>query len=392
MPSQIAPPAVEPGRLRIVLASPGDVQEERNLIPRVVEQINSEFRKLKSHLALEVSRYEVDSRPGYHVGGGPQAPIDRDLDIEGSDLVIGIFWNRFGTPTPSGETGTEHEIRLACRSKKERNRPEVMVYFREMSGPQSLDEAEQQHKVLTFKNELRNDFGVTTEDYASIEDFVLWLPHHLRLFAFERDLAQLPVVAPVLAAQLPVIPPVLACFVSAETRTIRTAGLAELVGDIELTCSSLDPTGAAGQFDIRVYTTPAQVTNKVTRVTLTEVARLTDAVIVDHSGRTIRGLLLPNVQTGDAPNTRNCLLFQSVSIWLRSYDSAPTSQPTGPKTFAIRNIRVAAPESSNTSIPATVSCYVDVHDSYTGAPQVVENRGVLVGTVETKHNGLSNCA
>lgn len=366
---QLGRSTLAPIRLRIVLASPKDVQEERDLVPGIVEYINSELRQLKSHLALDLSRYEVDSRPGFDAGG-PQALIDRALDINESDLLVGIFWNKFGTPTPSSETGTEHEIRLACTSKTQRNKPEVVVYFRKTRGPESPEEAEQQRHVLTFKKELQTDLGVKTEDYASIDDFARKLGHHLRLFAFEKH-----------CAQLPVIPPDLACFVSAEARTLRAGGLTELVGDIVLTCTSLDPKGLGGNYDIRVYTLPAQLTNRVALTDPTNFANLTDAVIVDHLGRTIRGVLLPHVQTGDAANTRNCLLFPSVCVSLGTYNSDLTFRATGPKTLIIRNIRVAAPEVSSTSIPSTVSCYIDVHDSFTAAAQVVANRGVLVGAV-----------
>jgi hypothetical protein len=379
MSSRPGPSPVAPARLRIVLASPGDVQEERGLIPVIVEQIRAELRKMGSHRILELSRYEVDSRPGYDVGGGPQALIDRDLDIEGADLVVGIFWNRFGTRTPSSETGTEREIRLACKSKQERNKPEVMVYFKAMSGPTSPEDAEQQRQVLTFKNELKG-LGVWTWDYTSIEDFVREFPHQLRLFAFEKP-----------PEHFPAIPPVLSCFVSAEARTLRAEGLTELIGDIHLTCRGLDGAGFGGQFDVRVYTIPTCVTNLVTGVSEYGFSGLTDAVILDQANRTVRGQLLPNLVSGDVPNTRNCLLFHSVGIWTPSDHSNPnqeeglggvTSQTNEPTTIVIKNIRVVVPHYSVGEIPNTVSCYVDVHDSFTGAPQIIENPGVLVGTVE----------
>jgi len=98
-------------RLRLVVASPSDVSAEREIVPRVAEEINSSFGTDRG-IRLEVIRWETDAHPGFHPSG-PQGLIDPILRIEDSDLLIGIFWKRFGTPTADSLSGTEHEIRLA---------------------------------------------------------------------------------------------------------------------------------------------------------------------------------------------------------------------------------------------------------------------------------------
>jgi len=32
------------------------------------------------------------------------------MQIADSDVVVGIFWKRFGTPTRDAQSGTEHEL------------------------------------------------------------------------------------------------------------------------------------------------------------------------------------------------------------------------------------------------------------------------------------------
>jgi hypothetical protein len=61
---------------------------------------------------LSVWRWETDSRPGLHLDG-PQGLVDERMQIDEADIVIGIFWKRFGTPTGDADSGTEHELRRA---------------------------------------------------------------------------------------------------------------------------------------------------------------------------------------------------------------------------------------------------------------------------------------
>jgi hypothetical protein len=96
--------------LRIVVASPGDVQAERNALPEVIAEINRGVAADRD-LRLELSRWETDTHPGFHADG-PQGAIDPILKIENCDVLIGIFWRRFGTPTKDVEL---HQGRLGFR-------------------------------------------------------------------------------------------------------------------------------------------------------------------------------------------------------------------------------------------------------------------------------------
>ena len=69
-----------------------------------------------------VWRWETDARPGRHLEG-PQGLIDERMEIGDADVVIGIFWKRFGTPTADAASGTEHELRRAWAAWREHGRP-----------------------------------------------------------------------------------------------------------------------------------------------------------------------------------------------------------------------------------------------------------------------------
>ena len=63
--------------LRIVVASPGDVQAERDALQVVLEELNRGIAAERG-LRLELVRWETDAYPGFHVDG-PQGLIDSIL-------------------------------------------------------------------------------------------------------------------------------------------------------------------------------------------------------------------------------------------------------------------------------------------------------------------------
>jgi small GTP-binding protein len=135
--------------LRVVVASPSDVQPERDLLPSVIEEVNRNIADRA--LTLVLTRWETDTYPGFHPEGA-QGLIDPILKIADCDLLIGIFWKRFGTATSDGKTGTEHEFGLAYESWKNIGHPQIFVYFNNKSyAPKSKSELEQWGRVLDFK-------------------------------------------------------------------------------------------------------------------------------------------------------------------------------------------------------------------------------------------------
>jgi tetratricopeptide (TPR) repeat protein len=141
-----------PDKIRVIVVSPGDVTAERDAVALVVDELS---RRVASRgLELSLWRWETDARAGLHLEG-PQGLIDERMDIPEADIVVGIFWKRFGTPTGEAQSGTEHELRKAWASWKQNGKPDVMVYFSQQpASPQTSAEAEQWHLVLKFREEL----------------------------------------------------------------------------------------------------------------------------------------------------------------------------------------------------------------------------------------------
>ncbi|HYN81826.1 MAG TPA: hypothetical protein VES88_10025 [Gemmatimonadaceae bacterium] len=118
--------------VRVFLASPGDVLNERERAGVVVESLN---RTLESELGIriELIRWETHVAP---LMGRPEEVVLEGVRMSESDVFVGILWLRFGTPTggvrpESGGpilSGTEEEFHLAYESWKRTGRPQVMFY------------------------------------------------------------------------------------------------------------------------------------------------------------------------------------------------------------------------------------------------------------------------
>ena len=136
--------------LRIVVASPSDVQPERDALSGVVDELNRGIAEERG-LRLELVRWETDAYPGFHPEG-PQGLIDAILRIEDCDILIGIFWKHFGTPVSDAGSGTAHEFQRAYEAWQQHQRPHIMMYFNQRAyTPKTPEEAEQWTKVLAFR-------------------------------------------------------------------------------------------------------------------------------------------------------------------------------------------------------------------------------------------------
>ena len=136
--------------LRIVVASPGDVQAERDALPEVIDELNRGMAATQG-LRLELGRWETDAHPGFHPEG-PQGLIDPLLRIDDCDILLGIFWKRFGTPTRDAGSGTEHEFLRAYAAWQRQGHPQIMMYFNQRAAtPKTKAETDQWGQVLEFQ-------------------------------------------------------------------------------------------------------------------------------------------------------------------------------------------------------------------------------------------------
>jgi hypothetical protein len=161
---------------RVFIASPGDVKEERDVMSRVIDNVNRTDGR-KGDYAVELIRWETHAAPG---GGSPQQVINDLIDIGDCHIFIGIMWRRFGTPTASFGSGTEEEFDLAYKGWTKQPSMSLMFYFCQRPFmPRDLDEVEQMRRVLAFRAALRNK--TLDWEYSSPEEFSQQIARHLRI-------------------------------------------------------------------------------------------------------------------------------------------------------------------------------------------------------------------
>ncbi len=145
---------------RILIASPSDVEEEREIAVRVIQEWNDLYSYSRK-IALLPLRWETHTAPEY--GTRPQEVINRTI-VDQCDLLVGIFWTRIGSPTGVAESGTIEEIERVGKAEKP-----IMLYFSRVEiDPDKIDIA-QIEKLKLFKKKTYPNGLI--ESYKTIIEF-----------------------------------------------------------------------------------------------------------------------------------------------------------------------------------------------------------------------------
>lgn len=145
---------------RILIASPSDVEEEREIAVRVIQEWNDLYSYSRK-IALLPLRWETHTAPEY--GTRPQEVINRTI-VDQCDLLVGIFWTRIGSPTGVAESGTLEEIERVGNAEKP-----VMLYFSRVEIDPDRIDLSQIEKLKNFKKKTYPK-GLT-ESYKTIIEF-----------------------------------------------------------------------------------------------------------------------------------------------------------------------------------------------------------------------------
>lgn len=111
---------------RVFLATPSDVSEELTIVDGLLRDWNLQHGQALG-VRLELVNWRTHTRPA--TGKRAQALVNKQA-FDACDVVIAVFWSRFGTPTGRAGSGTEEEIRRGIKQGKE-----VLVYFSDRPAP-----------------------------------------------------------------------------------------------------------------------------------------------------------------------------------------------------------------------------------------------------------------
>ena len=144
----------------VMIASPGDVIEERDAIRNIIHDWNDINAQ---HSQIVLAAIGWDSHISPDLSQRPQEIINKQI-LKDCDILIGVFWTRLGTPTGKSLSGTVEEIEEHANAGKP-----AMIYFSSKPiAPDNLD-SDQYEKVKQFKERCKTR-GLFME-YENIEDF-----------------------------------------------------------------------------------------------------------------------------------------------------------------------------------------------------------------------------
>ncbi|MEI7995917.1 MAG: DUF4062 domain-containing protein [Methylococcaceae bacterium] len=153
--------------VKVFLASPGDLSEERKSAKSVVDEFNISWAEEFSYHVELVGWEDTVS-----VHGRPQATINRELDR--CDLFVGMLWKRWGTPPDNignYTSGFEEEFALSMERRSRIGQPEMSLYFKDIDPELIRDPGPELKKVLSFKDQLIADKNILFESFSDARDF-----------------------------------------------------------------------------------------------------------------------------------------------------------------------------------------------------------------------------
>jgi len=127
---------------RLFVGAPSDVIQE----VQTIEELITEWNRTQGPSAqtrLEFANWRTHSYPA--AGNRPQAIINKQV-VDRSDIIVGIFRERFGSPTGRAESGTVEEIQRGIRRGRA-----VMVYFATSPDPKRGKLKDESVRIEAFK-------------------------------------------------------------------------------------------------------------------------------------------------------------------------------------------------------------------------------------------------
>jgi hypothetical protein len=183
-------------RLRVFVASPGDVADERSRLDRLIQAMNRTGGTAERlGLSLELLRWETHVTPD---AGRPQGVVFAQLSPADWDIFVGILWLRFGSETGEVDpatghpyhSGTEEEFNAAFRLRQSNAIPWPKVAFYRCTRPPAdmlHFDAAQYGRVQQFFEGFKagGPHPGLVQPYVEPDDFERMVREHLEKWIWE---------------------------------------------------------------------------------------------------------------------------------------------------------------------------------------------------------------
>ena len=164
--------------LNVMIASPSDVPQERNLVREVISEWNAVNASDRKTVLMPIG-WETHSVPD--TGQRPQSIINGQL-LKTADLLVAVFWTRLGSPTGVAPSGTVEEIEEHMKAGKP-----AMIYFSTAPVVPDSINAAQYEALMGFKESL--GLRGLYHKYESLSEFRITFARHLakRIIDFQDE-------------------------------------------------------------------------------------------------------------------------------------------------------------------------------------------------------------
>jgi hypothetical protein len=157
--------------IEALITSPADVIQERKIVQEIIDEWNI-INSKKQSVMIKALSWERDVYSSMKDGSG-QESINKQI-LEETDVLIGIFWTRIGTPTGTYISGSVEEIEKHINA----NKP-TMLYFSNVPVQYDSVDQVQFSKLVDFKKKCLSK-GLVSE-FSSPGEFIELLRKQLGL-------------------------------------------------------------------------------------------------------------------------------------------------------------------------------------------------------------------
>lgn len=144
----------------LLLSCPGDAYKKcYPAVKGAIDKLNND-PQINSSITISLKHWSISSYP--QSGGQAQKLLNSQI-VNDADIAIAIFWTRFGTPTDDYNSGTEEEIDILMKNKKQ-----VFLYFLDKPIPPSITDlpeyAENRRKISLFQKKYEGIYDIVKDE------------------------------------------------------------------------------------------------------------------------------------------------------------------------------------------------------------------------------------
>ncbi len=159
--------------VRILIASPSDVEEERNIAEKIINGLEVPCERENLMIRPIAKRWETDVPA---LMGKPAQDIVNEWLVDESACAVCIFWKRIGTPTDNAEGGAIEELERMLNAGKS-----VLLYFSDVPVSMLGTDRKQLNALEDWKEKIWKEKRGIPKPYKSIHEFETLLKDDLEL-------------------------------------------------------------------------------------------------------------------------------------------------------------------------------------------------------------------